>query len=208
MIDRWIVVCERRERCSSRENLPRSKVRLHGSRLHQYRDRSEFAMYVDLEAGTEVDNDFPLLYRVDVRLEDSAPGDLSHKQQLYELSRLDDIIVYTKVEPTLGESKSGQLREKLEDPPHRALTVVLKKGTSEEFMAKARSVCGEMQIPTESPRLLIQNPLSPVAKSLSLRGQALSVEARLMTRTGPLAPEKAWLSLRSVGRAVEDAKDE
>lgn len=207
MIRRWLVVCERCERYPPQGKLPRPKVHLHDPSLYEYDDRDEFAMYVELEDEGKVDDDFPILYRVDVCLEDSAPGGLSDKQRVYELLGLDDVIVYTKVEPTpgelkLGESESGQLRERLEDPPYRALAVVLKKVPSEDFMAQAQSVCGEVQIPAESPRLLIQNPLSLVAESLSPMGQALSVETRLMTRTGPLTPEKAWLSLR-----VGDVKD-
>jgi hypothetical protein len=206
MIERWLVVCNRCRRYGP--TLPRPEVRLRDPSLYKYDGRDEFAMYVELEDEGKVDDDFPVLYRVDVCLEDSTLGGLSDKQRVYELPRLDDIIVYTKVEPTPGElrpgkSESGRLREELKDPAHRALTVVLKKVTSKDFMAQARSVCGEMQIPATSPRLLIQDSLSPVAKSVSPEARALSVETRLMTCTGPLTPEKAWLSLR-----VEDVKDE
>jgi hypothetical protein len=164
--------------------------------------------FVELEAGTEVDNDAPLLYRVDVHLEGNTPSDVYHQQQVCELSRLDDVIVYVKVDPTpgelkLGESESGRLRERLEDIPYRALTVVLEKVSAKDFMTRARTACGKMQIPIETPRILIHSPFSPLATSLPLTGQDISVETRFMTRTGPLTPEEARFSLR-VGEAEDE----
>ena len=204
MIRRWIVACKRRGRCPPREPIPRPKVRLRAPGLRHFRGRSEFAMFVELDIGTAVNNDFPLLYGVDIHLDDNAPGDLYHGQQVYELSRLDNVIAYVRVDPTPGElklgvSESGRLRESLENIPYRALTLVLQKVSSKDFVAQARAVCEEMQIPAKSPWLLVQNPLSPFATNPSLKGQYLSVETKFMTRTGPMAPKEARFSLRVGG---------
>jgi hypothetical protein len=61
-----------------------------------------------------------------------------------------------------------------------------------------------MPIPRVSPRLLIKNLHSPVVKGLLHRDQALSVETKFMTDTGPLVPEpeKAWLYLKFIGARI------